>query len=119
MNLTLAEKLLEKQFKEKKLDSGGEYQLYLLILETRGDFRSALKVLDEPDLDLDVKLGMHNYTLEKRAGYLRTLGEWAELRALCETKMEDALLVDNWKLYSTYLESVEKSNTSIFFSTSF
>ena len=43
MNLQLAEKLLEKQFKEKKLDNGGEYQLYLLILETRGDFKSALQ----------------------------------------------------------------------------
>lgn len=109
MNLQLAEKLLEKQYKERKLESGGEYQLYLLILETRGDLRTALKILDQSDLDLDSKLGMYNYTLEKRIEYVRKLEEWPELRSLCESKLEESLLVDNWKLYLAYIESLEKT----------
>lgn len=109
MNLMLAEKLLEKQFKEKKLENGGEFMLYLLILETRGDFRGALSILDQPDVDLDVRLATHNYTLEKRIDYLRSLGEWNQLRELCESRLDDALLVDNWTLYLAYIDSLERS----------
>lgn len=112
MNLMLAEKLLEKQFKEKKLENGGEFQLYLLIMETKGDIQAALKILEQPDVKWDARLGMHNYTLEKRIGYLKTLGEWNQLRELCESQLEDALLVDNWTLYSVYIESLEKSTPS-------
>ena len=113
MNLMLAEKLLEKQFKEKKMENGGEFQLYLLILETRGDLRAALAILDQSsDLNLDVRLGTHNYTLEKRIKYLRSLGEWNQVRELCEAKLEDALLVDNWTLYLAYIDSLDLSTPS-------
>lgn len=114
MNLQLAEKLLEKQFKEKKLESGGEFQLYLLILETKGDYKSALKILDQADLELDSKIGLHNFTLEKRIDYLKALGDWDELKNVCESKLEDSLLVDNWRLYLTYIESLEKTSPSKF-----
>jgi hypothetical protein len=114
MNLQLAEKILEKQFKEKKLEYGGEFQLYLHIVESRRDFKSALQILDQSHAELDSKLGTHNYTLEKRIEYLKSLEQWNELRDLCEKTLEDSLLVDNWKLYSSYIESLKRTGYFLF-----
>ncbi|XP_075739875.1 N-alpha-acetyltransferase 25, NatB auxiliary subunit [Rhipicephalus microplus] len=102
--LLLAQRMVDKFVKERRIEAEAEVQLYLMVLEMQEKYQEALDVLDGP---LGDSLTSYlDFVYEHKVELLGKLGRWPEANAVSKT-----LLLgnpDNWQYHKQYLNSVEK-----------
>ncbi|XP_028396566.1 N-alpha-acetyltransferase 25, NatB auxiliary subunit-like [Dendronephthya gigantea] len=102
MLLPLAEKMILKFIKDKKVESHEEVYVYLLVLEMQEKYEGALEVINGP-------LGeflFPNVKAKKKVDYLLKLERWREVNLLYKNLIEEN--PDEWSSYQGYLESMIK-----------
>jgi N-terminal acetyltransferase B complex non-catalytic subunit len=105
MYLQLAEKILQKAYEDQKMEYSGEYQLFLNIMEERGKFEDAFKIIDAFDEQANLsKIGLADFKIKKKIFYLKKLRKWSEAMSLCESHITNNL--DDWLYYLDHIESL-------------
>ncbi len=81
--LQLAERMIDKMAKEKKVEQEQETQLYLMVLELQHKFREALGVLEGPlGRKLEETSSFVNLVPSRKLEYLKKLEMWRGVNAL-------------------------------------
>ena len=105
MLLPLAERMVAKMAKEKKMEQEQETHLYLMILELQRKFKEALEVLDGP---IGEKLKEETSYWElfntKKIDYLKKLEKWSFVNSLAKEMLQQT--PDQWNVYLDYITSV-------------
>ncbi|KAH7956605.1 hypothetical protein HPB52_011025 [Rhipicephalus sanguineus] len=106
--LLLAQRMVDKFVKERRIEAEAEVQLYLMVLEMQEKYQEALDVLHGP---LGESLTSYlDFVHQRKVELLSKLGRWPEVNSVCKS-----LLLgnpDNWQYYKQYLDSVEKLQAS-------
>ena len=117
MLLPLAERMIAKMAKEKKMDQEQETHLYLLVLELQRKFKDALEVLEGPiGSQLEEKTSYWELVNTKKLDYLKKLEKWHLVNSLAKKILQHT--PDQWNVYLDYITSVfhviddENSNKS-------
>ncbi|KAF2354373.1 N-acetyltransferase B complex non-catalytic subunit [Trinorchestia longiramus] len=103
--LTLAERMVEKFFKEGKLEAEAEVLAYLYILELQNKYIDALDILDS-DLKEKITQQPTNFIPLKRINYHFALQQWRQAHVICKELIE--LQRDNWQHYESFCYSLLK-----------
>ena len=105
MLLPLAEKMIAKMAKEKKMEQEQETHLYLMVLELQQKFQEALEVLDGPIGDhLKSKTSYWELFNTKKLDYLKKLDKWSLVNSLAKDMLQQT--PDQWNVYLDYITSV-------------
>ncbi|KAJ6636490.1 Phagocyte signaling-impaired protein [Pseudolycoriella hygida] len=104
--LTLAQRMIDKQISENKIDAEQEVQLYLSILKYQQKYAEALDFL-EGDLGRKIYPGA---PVELKIELLKSLDRWGE----CNVLLKDLLREnpDRWDYHKDYILSVTKLKQS-------
>uniref|UniRef100_A0A224YWA9 N-terminal acetyltransferase B complex subunit MDM20 homolog n=1 Tax=Rhipicephalus zambeziensis TaxID=60191 RepID=A0A224YWA9_9ACAR len=106
--LLLAQRMVDKFVKERRIEAEAEVQLYLMVLEMQEKYQEALDVLHGP---LGESLTSYlDFVHQRKVELLTKLGRWPEVNSVCKS-----LLLgnpDSWQYYKQYLDSVEKLQAS-------
>lgn len=106
MYLVLAEKILQKAYKEKKMEYNGEFLLYLNILENKTKFDESLEIVNEfNEKEYSSNIGQIDFKIRKKLIYFEKMKKWTALRFLCEQFIENEsnANIDDWLVYLTYI----------------
>uniref|UniRef100_A0A6A7FX51 N-terminal acetyltransferase B complex subunit MDM20 homolog n=1 Tax=Hirondellea gigas TaxID=1518452 RepID=A0A6A7FX51_9CRUS len=103
--LTLAERMVEKFFKEGKLEAEAEVVAYLYILELQNKYTDALDILDS-DLADKITQQPANFLQLKRVHYHVSLQHWQEANNICRDLIDTER--DNWQHYEGLCSSALK-----------
>lgn len=106
--LLLAQRMVDKFVKEKRLEAEAEVQLYLMVLEMQEKYQEALDVLHGPLGDC--LISYLDFVPQRKVELLSKLGQWAQVNSVCKTLLLNS--PDNWQYYEQYLDSVEKLQAS-------
>ena len=113
MYLTLAEKMLQKAYDDGKMEYNGEYLLFLNILEEKGKYVDALRIVDELDEQAHAAtLGYVDFKAKKRMEYLSKLERWSpDLVELCEQHIAHTSQsnMNDWPCYQLYVKAVAEA----------
>ena len=105
MLLPLAEKMIAKMAKEKKMEQEQETHLYLMVLELQKKYNDALQVLDGPiGKQLKDKTSYWELFNTRKLEYLKKLEKWSLVNSLAKEMLENA--PDQWNVYLDYITSV-------------
>ena len=105
MLLPLAEKMIAKMAKEKKMEQEQETHLYLMVLELQKKFQEALEVLDGPIGDhLKSKTSYWELFNTKKLDYLKKLEKWSLVNSLAKDMLQQT--PDQWNVYLDFITSV-------------
>ncbi|XP_018024748.1 N-alpha-acetyltransferase 25, NatB auxiliary subunit [Hyalella azteca] len=105
MCLTLAERMVEKFYKEGKLEAEAEVLAYLYVLELQKKYLDALEILDS-DLREKITQQPANFVQLKRINYHLAQQQWQQAHAICKELI--ALQRDNWQHYESFCFSLIK-----------
>lgn len=103
--LTLAERMVERFFREGKLEAEAEVLAYLYILELQNKFEEALDIL-ETDLRDKITQQPANFVQLKRLHYHTSLQRWGRAHAIAKELIEQER--DNWQHYESFCASLLK-----------
>ncbi|XP_018335486.1 phagocyte signaling-impaired protein isoform X2 [Agrilus planipennis] len=98
--LSLAERMMDKQKTEDKLEAEPEVQLYLIILELQEKYEEALAVLESP---LGTMLTCSPPTMYKLP-YLIKMKRWRGVNLFCKNILTESM--DRWDVWKEYINSV-------------
>ena len=105
MLLPLAERMIAKMAKEKKMEQEQETHLYLMVLELQKKFQEALNILDGPvGKQLEDKTSYWELCNTKKIDYLKKLQKWEQVNSLAKDVLQQN--PDQWSLYLDYITSV-------------
>ena len=105
MLLPLAEKMIAKMAKEKKMEQEQETHLYLMVLELQKKFSDALEVLNGPiGQQLQNKTSYWELFNTKKIDYLKKLEKWGLVNSLAKEMLVQT--PDQWNIYLDYITSV-------------
>lgn len=105
MLLPLAERMVAKMAKEKKMEQEQETHLYLMILELQRKFKEALEVLDGPiGEQLKEQTSYWELFNTKKIDYLKKLEKWTSVNSLAKEMLQQT--PDQWNVYLDYITSV-------------
>ncbi|XP_065289709.1 N-alpha-acetyltransferase 25, NatB auxiliary subunit isoform X2 [Dermacentor albipictus] len=106
--LLLAQRMVDKFVKERRIEAEAEVQLYLLVLEMQEKYQEALDVLHGP---LGESLTSYlDFVHQRKVELLSKLGRWPEVNSVCKSLLLSN--PDNWQYYKQYLDSVDKLQAS-------
>ena len=109
MYLQLGEKILQKAYEDKKMEYNGEFLLYLNILEEKGKYEEALKIVEAFDEKENLsKIGQIDFKIKKRLIYFKHLKRWKDLLKQCKEYIsaESMANIDDWTTYQTLIDSL-------------
>ena len=96
MLLPLAEKMIAKMAKEKKMEQEQETHLYLMVLELQRKFKDALEVLDGPiGKQLKEKTSYWELFNTIKIDYLKKLEKWNVVNSLAKEILQNTYFPQN------------------------
>jgi hypothetical protein len=109
MFMVLAEKILQKAYKDQKMEFNGEFLLYLNILEGKNRFEEALQIVtDLNEEDHLSQIGQIDFKVKRKLAYFKQMKKWTALKFLSEQFIEHESNdnIDDWLVYLDYIESL-------------
>ncbi|KAH6932585.1 hypothetical protein HPB50_007832 [Hyalomma asiaticum] len=118
--LLLAQRMVDKFVKERRIEAEAEVQLYLMVLEMQEKYQEALDVLHGP---LGDSLTSYlDFVHQRKVELLSKLDRWPEVNSVCKSLLLGNRTCsfylfffaspDNWQYYKQYLDSVEMLQAS-------
>lgn len=108
MFMVLAEKILQKAYKDKKMEYNGEFLLYMNILEEKQLYEEALQIVNDLNEGELSQIGQIDFKVKRKLSYFKKMKKWTGLKFTSEQFIEHESNdnIDDWLVYLDYIESV-------------